>query len=237
MEQEVKKLCKKCGVEKELKFMVKHSGAKDGYLYKCQECHKKQVRVNRGQYLDINVQEKYCPVCKLTKITDEFNVSTRSEDGLQFLCRDCYSIHMNINKGNDKNYFRKLRAKVDPEFKESLRESKRINSRKNHITSMLNNARRRAGKKGIEFSLTKEDIIIPDICPILKVPFIQGTKGNYDYTPTIDRIDNSLGYVIGNIQIITNKANTMKNSATPEMLQAFITSIANNERYSPNNDK
>lgn len=237
MEQNVKKLCKKCGVEKELKFMVKHKGAKDGYLYKCQECHKKQVRINKGASLDINVHEKYCPVCKLTKVTDEFNVSTRSEDGLQFLCRNCYDIHMEINKGVDKNYFRKLRSKVDVAFKESLQEAKRLNARKNHITSMLSNARCRAVKKGLEFSLTKEDIIIPEICPILKVPFIQGTKDNYDFTPTIDRIDNSKGYTVDNIQIITNKANSMKNSATPEMLQNFIISITNDERYSPNNDE
>lgn len=237
MEQEVKKLCKKCGIEKELKFMVKHSGAKDGYLYQCKECQKKKIRLNKGLILDINVAEKYCPVCEKTKVTDDFNVSTRSEDGLQFLCRDCYSKHDAINNGKDKNYFRKLRSSVDSKFKQKLQTQKKENSRKNHITVMLANAKKRAIKKGIEFSLTKEDIIIPDKCPLLGVEFVIGTKENYDFTPTIDRIDNTKGYIPGNIQIITNKANSMKNSASFEMLQNFITAIKDNERYSPNNSK
>ena len=76
-----------------------------------------------------------------------------------------------------------------------------------------------------------KDIIIPKICPILEVPIILGSKGNYEYTPSLDRIDNSKGYIKGNIQVISKKANSMKNSATLEELQKFCTNIL---RYSLN---
>lgn len=229
-EKVIIKLCKKCNKEKELKFMVKHSQAKDGYLYKCKECEKKERLLKKGIILEIKVQEKYCPVCKCIKSSDEFGKSSKnlSTDGLQFLCSDCYNYHNSINKGKDSNYFRKLQASVDSEFKEYLRSEKRQNSRKNHISNMLNNAKKRASNKGLEFSLTKEDIVIPELCPILKVPFIIGTKENYDFTPTIDRIDNSKGYTVDNIQIITNKANSMKNSANFEMLHNFAEYIKEN---------
>lgn len=47
----------------------------------------------------------------------------------------------------------------------------------------------------------------------------------------IDKIDNSKGYVKGNIQIISMKANAMKNSASLEELHTFCKNIL---RYSPN---
>lgn len=230
MEEKKTKLCKKCNIEKELKFMVKHSGMKDGYSYCCKECEKKARLAKKGKTLEITVIDKFCPVCNQTKSTDEFYKSTKSlsTDGLQFLCSDCYNYHNSINQGKDRNYFRKLQAEVDKDFKEYLIKQKRENSRKNHISTMLNNAKKRALKKGLEFSLTKEDIIIPDVCPILGVPFEIGTKENYDYTPTIDRINNNLGYTSNNIQIISNKANTMKNSASFEMLHTFADYIKQN---------
>lgn len=230
MEEKLTKLCKKCNTEKELQFMVKHKGMKDGYSYCCKECEKRARLAKKGIVLNITVSEKLCPVCKITKSSDEFYKSTKSlsDDGLQFLCSDCYNHHLNINKGEDRNYFLKLRRSVDEDFRKHCNAVSRKSNRKNHVSGMLTNARNRAKRKGIEFSLVKEDIIIPEKCPILKVPFIIGTKGNYDFTPTIDRIDNSKGYTKDNIQIITNKANTMKNSADFEMLKNFAEYIEKN---------
>ena len=220
----------KCNIEKELKFMVKHSGMKDGYSYCCKECEKKARLAKKGKTLTITVTEKYCPVCKNVKKSDDFYKSTKSlsTDGLQFLCSDCYNHHNSINQGKDKNYFRKLRISVDNEYKNYINNQKKENSRVNHISIMLSNARKRAENKDIEFNLSKEDIIIPELCPILKVPFEIGTKENYDFTPTIDRIDNSKGYTKDNIQIITNKANTMKNNADFSMLLNFAEYINKN---------
>lgn len=84
--------------------------------------------------------------------------------------------------------------------------------------SILHQLRSNAKKKGHEFNLTLEDIVIPEYCPILGVKL---DSAIYRYSPSVDRIDSSKGYIKGNIQIISTKANNMKNDASPEELLAF----------------
>ncbi len=91
---------------------------------------------------------------------------------------------------------------------------------------ILNRAKTRATAKGIPFDIDIEDIIIPDVCPVFGKPFIYG---DHAWTYSIDRIKPELGYVKGNIMIISNKANMMKNDATTEeigMLYAFLCEIS-----------
>jgi len=78
-------------------------------------------------------------------------------------------------------------------------------------------AKANAKKRGLEFDLTEDDINIPDLCPVLGVPFKSRTR----YSASLDRIDNNKGYIKGNIQIISWRANQMKSDASPEELRAF----------------
>jgi hypothetical protein len=121
------------------------------------------------------------------------------------------------------NAYQKEWSKKHPGKKAATRRKLVIN---NPEKSMLYSSKFRAKKNNVEFTITKDDINIPLICPVLRQPIIKecieggktGPKGN---SPSIDRIDNSKGYIPGNIQIISNKANTMKSSATPEELINF----------------
>lgn len=78
-------------------------------------------------------------------------------------------------------------------------------------------ARQRAKRHGIEFNLDLSDIVIPEVCPILKKPFARKTQ----YASSLDRIDPSKGYIKGNVQVISRKANVMKNDATEDELREF----------------
>lgn len=88
---------------------------------------------------------------------------------------------------------------------------------------LRNRAQQRAKRKNIFFDLKAEDITIPDVCPILglKLKEHAGKVGGEHDSPSLDRIDNSKGYVKSNVQVISHIANRMKFSATPEELLLF----------------
>jgi hypothetical protein len=87
---------------------------------------------------------------------------------------------------------------------------------------LFESARRRAREHGLPFEISKEDVIIPEFCPVLGVKLVPGNrKGPRPDAPSLDRIVPSKGYVPGNVQVISYKANTMKQNATPEELEAF----------------
>lgn len=81
-------------------------------------------------------------------------------------------------------------------------------------------AKKRAGEIGVDFSLTPQDIIIPERCPALGLEIKDYTGcGKPDFhkhhdAATLDRIDNSQGYTANNIQVISKRANLLKKDAT-----------------------
>ena len=92
---------------------------------------------------------------------------------------------------------------------------------------LLKKAKERAKKYKIPFDISTEDIIIPDICPILGIPLIAGEKIVCDTSPTLDRIKPELGYVKGNIQVLSKRANTLKSNATIEELEKVLEHLRN----------
>lgn len=84
-------------------------------------------------------------------------------------------------------------------------------------------AKRRAASRGIPFEITVEDIVLPTHCPVLGMELVRnngsvcGGKNSY----SLDRIVPALGYVKGNVQVISRMANAMKQDATPEQLHMF----------------
>jgi hypothetical protein len=97
---------------------------------------------------------------------------------------------------------------------------------------MLTKARKRAQSKGWAFDLTFEDLqhLVVSRCPILGTELVWKYGhglGLGAHSPSLDRIDNSLGYIKGNVAIISHKANGMKNSCTIEELQAILDYIQN----------
>jgi hypothetical protein len=86
--------------------------------------------------------------------------------------------------------------------------------------TLLNAAKGRARRKGLPFDLTVHDIVIPSHCPVLGLPFVVNTVKCGSDSPTLDRIIGHLGYVRGNIVVVSFRVNTIKSDATPTELRA-----------------
>jgi len=133
-----------------------------------------------------------------------------------------YSCRNNFNNDLSKEKI-KIRYK---ENKKVLIDSYRSSKEMNREKYMLVIARAGAKKRGIYFNLTAEDIIIPTHCPVLGIE-LKKTLGREDCTPSLDRIDNDLGYVKDNVWVISFKANRCKSDLNKEELLLFCANMLN----------
>lgn len=84
-----------------------------------------------------------------------------------------------------------------------------------------------AKRKNLDFNLTEEDIFVPEVCPILGIPIVSSTISWSSNNPSVDRVDNSKGYVKGNVRVISFKANSLKSNLS-------LQEIENLYKYSKN---
>lgn len=137
---------------------------------------------------------KYCPKCQQQRPIDSFYV---------------------IKKGG---YIDSLGKKRTARCKEC--QSKHYKNLDLRI-KLYYGAKQRAKKFGYEFTITPEDIKIPTHCPVLgtELKEVQGrglipSMSNYT-GPSLDRVDNSKGYIPGNIRVISARANCIKGNTSP----------------------
>lgn len=72
---------------------------------------------------------------------------------------------------------------------------------------------KRTGKR---FEIEFQDIIWNKICPITGIEIDYFSEGVKEESPSFDCVDPSKGYVKGNVQIISWRANRIKNNGTAE---------------------
>lgn len=77
----------------------------------------------------------------------------------------------------------------------------------------------RAKTNGVPFDITPEDIEIPEFCPILGIK-LTWDDDNKRSTPSVDRFIPKKGYVKGNIEVISMRANTLKSDGSFEEIEA-----------------
>lgn len=116
--------------------------------------------------------------------------------------------------------------------KRRLRHKKYLEKDPKHTLFMR--AKYRAKEDNSPFTITENDFEIPSHCPLLNIPIFfhpriigsgRGSARAQDNAMSLDKIDPTLGYVPGNVRVISFLANSMKRNATREQLIAFANNI------------
>lgn len=92
----------------------------------------------------------------------------------------------------------------------------------NPFRAMLNVARYRAKKRGLDFDLTQEDLEIPTHCPVfgIELAYSPGRRSKHSFS--LDRRDNNKGYTKDNVRVISFWANQMKGDMTIEQVESLL---------------
>ena len=156
---------------------------------------------------------KVCNKCNEHKPLSEYYPVKRNKDGLAYECKSCHREYKD-NKCPFKIRFgvKKKNVKVVSDIEFTIKPTD-IPGVKIGETITID----RMGRKYTSWETTE----YPKICPILEIELDWGKHGNQPNSPSFDRIDSTKGYIPGNVMIMSNLANKMKNNATPEQLVKF----------------
>lgn len=156
-----------------------------------------------------------------------FSKRKNASDGHQSWCKDCcsqYRKRQAIASGKEPHKRMTYKEQLERN-KITLRARKRKSPRHN-LVFLLQNIRQRCKTTNVPFNVSADDFSnLPTHCPDLKVKLIYGNKGKASpYSATVDKIIPSLGYVPGNVRIISYKANVMKQDASFEEMKTIAES-------------
>lgn len=163
-----------------------------------------------------------CRTCKVVKPITEYHKHPLGKSGKNTRCKLCdrdyqraYANRPGIRE-QKKVYAIEYNAK--PETKARAAEQ-RLGAPERFL---LGRARRRARDLGLPFDLEPCDVHIPPNCPVLGISLRPGLRVFVDGSPTLDRMVGALGYVKGNVCVISWRANRLKSDATAEELEKIL---------------
>lgn len=154
---------------------------------------------------------KICKLCLILKPIGSFRKERNA-------CKKCTS-RQRQQRRKETGYYR------TPERKLCQKQNLQRWRRNHPAAEMLQRLRNRAKASNIPFNLTKEDISIPEFCPVLGMKMSPHVDGPSPTSPSVDRVIPALGYVKGNVNVISLRANRLKSNASIEDLEKVLAYI------------
>lgn len=226
------KICSICGEHKERKYFTISKVKSNGTVVRrsaCQSCdvvRQRNIRRSKGIVSNLiptkevdGITLYQCDVCKQFKPKAGFPKESDSKNTLGFRrpCKQCRKhCHRELRTSDVEFFLSEQQEEERDKHYGSINRIKQV---------LLNLAKVRSKRDGIEFDLTLDDFDIPKLCPILNIKLIPGIGKQSPNSPSIDRIDGKRGYVKNNVCVISYRANAMKNDASIDELRLFAKNI------------
>jgi|ERR1041384_3713736 hypothetical protein len=155
-----------------------------------------------------NIETKECSTCHEIKNLTEFHkIYPPHKPGYGKHCLQCF---------NKRAKERRL-PRID-----RIREYYRTQKLENPSLFMFYRVKQRAKMENISFNIVLEDIVIPESCPVFGYKFVFNNKTSLYNSPSLDRVNNLIGYEKDNIKVISYRANLIKNKGTYEDHEKII---------------
>jgi hypothetical protein len=207
------KVCNKCQAEKQPSRFC-------GDI--CINCYNKERDAKQRIWDKANPEEpRHCNYCNQTKLVKDF---TPAQKRCKKCCCDFQLRRRESDLNKDPESLRicsKCHAqKAIREFvpgswcKECHADNRCTDHLKRPEQYLLNGAKYRSNRDGIPINITINDICIPEFCPDLGIPLAPSNGKVSPNSPTLDKIIPELGYVKGNVRVISSRANRMKQETT-----------------------
>ena len=190
---------------------------------KCRQCvierdNERYKKISDGKRKRVrNLKE----LNKTSKIQSRENAIANGDRYYLAKCKNCSIQKLHDTKEWATQYMECLREYKKKKAKKYYRPKPRKKETYNTVENLLLiSAKERAVKKGIEFSIGYEDIAIPKRCPVLGIKidrfsdYVTQSNLSRASSPSLDRLNNSKGYIKGNVLVMSYRANVLKGQGT-----------------------
>jgi hypothetical protein len=164
---------------------------------------------------------KVCTKCGIKKPLEDFHANTTAKNGKRADCKKCVSYSHKIwwNKNADQQKIKNRDYKNDPIRRQKILDKQYLYKQNHREEVLLKAAIKKSKELALECNLTIDDIVVPEICPLLGIKISSNSNlKTRDNSPSIDRINPKRGYIKGNVWIVSYRANRIKNDATIQEL-------------------
>jgi hypothetical protein len=171
--------------------------------------------------IDPGQPSKVCTKCGLDLPLESFTRSSAGKYGRSAMCRTCARVRYYLpRRAEIMARGRVRRATAEGRAKEKA--WRNAYRRKHRLKRLVAEAKVRARAHGLPFDLDVATLSIPDTCPVLGIRISCESSTRSEHSPSIERIDNSQGYVRGNVIVVSWRANRLKSDATLSELRRIV---------------